>query len=225
MNIEYVIKRSKRRKRTVALKIDDNGNVIIMVPYRMSSTEIHKFVQSKEKWIQKHITNILEKKKKIKSKKFQSGEYFLYLGKRYKLIVHNNVDFKLHLTGENFILSSDYALKAKDLFINWYKEAAYLYISEKALYFADILKVKFKNIKIISARSRWGSCSADNRLHFNYKIIMAPGDVVDYVVLHEVAHIIEKNHSKRFWNIVGKIMPDYKIKRKWLRENGFRLYV
>ena len=54
---------------------------------------------------------------------------------------------------------------------------------------------------------------------------MAPGDVVDYVVLHEVAHIIEKNHSKRFWNIVGKIMPDYKIKRKWLRENGFRLYV
>ena len=107
--------------------------------------------------------------------------------------------------------------------IVWYKEQAFEKITESANHYSQISGWKYKTINITSAQGRWGSCSSSGSINFSWKLIMAPFDVVEYVVVHELAHITEKNHSARFWNKVKSILPNYKTQEKWLKENGKKL--
>jgi predicted metal-dependent hydrolase len=103
------------------------------------------------------------------------------------------------------------------------KEGALKKITERVKYYSSLSGFKYKNIKITSAQKRWGSCSAQNNLNFPQKLALAPDKIIDYVVIHELCHIKEKNHSRKFWKEVEKIMPDYKIHRQWLRNYGYLL--
>jgi predicted metal-dependent hydrolase len=103
------------------------------------------------------------------------------------------------------------------------KEQALEKITKRVKYYSSLSGFKYQNIRITSAQKRWGSCSARNNLNFPQRLALAPNQVIDYVVIHELCHIKEKNHSSNFWNEVAKIMPDYKIHRKWLKENGYLL--
>ncbi len=225
MNISYTVKRSKRRKKSVALKITDKGKLIVLAPYKMPKGTIEKFVRSKQKWIKKHLDEIKLRQRKFSERKFVDGERFLYLGEKYPLLISQEEKNKLYFNGKNFLLNKKHASKARELFVKWYKDKAYEYILGQVEHFSKLLGIKYKNIKIINARTRWGSCSYDNSLHFNYKIIMAPPVIIKYVIIHEMMHILEKNHSKKFWASVEKIMPMYKKYKKWLNDNGSFLYV
>jgi predicted metal-dependent hydrolase len=103
------------------------------------------------------------------------------------------------------------------------KEGALKKITERVKYYSSLSGFKYKNIKITSAQKRWGSCSAQNNLNFPQKLALAPDKIIDYVVIHELCHIKEKNHSRNFWKEVYKLMPNYKIHQKWLKENGYLL--
>lgn len=104
-----------------------------------------------------------------------------------------------------------------------YREAAKTYIGKRVDYYADLLNVSYENITIREQKTRWGSCSSKGTLSFHWKLILAPPKVLDYVVVHEVCHLIHMNHSKDFWMEVEKLMPDYKIHRLWLKKNGAKL--
>lgn len=106
----------------------------------------------------------------------------------------------------------------------WYRREAMLIIREKAEEFAESLSVHFKDIRIRDQKSRWGSCSSKGNLNFNWRIIMAPEPVCDYVVIHELCHLVFMDHSVNFWNLVERICPDYRQYKKWLKENGKQLY-
>lgn len=106
----------------------------------------------------------------------------------------------------------------------WYRKEALFVISEKAEEFAKLLSVHFKDIRIKDQKSRWGSCSSKGNLNFNWRIIMAPEPVCDYVVIHELCHLVFMDHSVNFWNLVESICPDYRQYKKWLKENGKQLY-
>ena len=104
-----------------------------------------------------------------------------------------------------------------------YREAAKEYFPKRAAYYAYLLGVSYDRIRIAGQKTRWGSCSSNKTLSFNWKLMLAPPKVLDYVVVHEICHLREMNHSPRFWALVESLMPDYKQQRKWLKENGHTL--
>ncbi|HLD77173.1 MAG TPA: M48 family metallopeptidase, partial [Rickettsiales bacterium] len=106
----------------------------------------------------------------------------------------------------------------------WFKVKALKIIEKKLDHFGKKFGLKYKRIRITNARTRWGSCSYDNSLNFSWKIITAPKKIVDYVIIHEMAHLRHKNHSTRFWNLVAEMMPDYEKYDQWLKKNHFLLH-
>ena len=222
--LNFQLIRSKRRRKTISLLIKEDGRIAIYVPYHTPKGEIEKFIKEKQSWI---VEKISEKERSIKEtrKAFIPGEKFLYLGESYPLeigdIHHKGLPLKLSFG--KFILDKDYLERARDHFIHWYQREAQEKLEPRVRYFSNRLQLFPKGLKITSAKHRWGSCSRDNRLSFSWRIIMAPWSVIDYVVIHELVHIKEKNHSKRFWDFLEVILPDFRKHRFWLRKNGYRL--
>jgi len=222
----YQLILSKKRKKTISLHVKEDGRILVYAPFGTPKSEIEKFVLRKQSWVSEKLS---EKERSIKpvEKKFLPGEEFLYLGEFYPLEIENSLHQgpPLKLSFGKFILSQNCIKKARDFFIQWYKKEAKEKLSERIYHYSNRLQLFPGGIKITSAKSRWGSCSRDNNLCFSWRIIMAPLNVLDYVLIHELVHIKEKNHSKRFWSSLGSIVPDYKKHRHWLRrhENLLRL--
>ncbi len=167
-------------------------------------------------------TKLERKDPKFSKKEFVNGEGFLYLGKYYKLYIVKDQTEPLRFEN-GFYLSESALPNAKEIFIEWYKEQAFRKISERVSFYANAGGFKYKRVGITSTMKRWGSCSSDNSLNFSWRLIMAPLRVIDYVVAHELAHTLEKNHSKNFWSIVKALMPAYKKQEMWLKEHGHLL--
>jgi predicted metal-dependent hydrolase len=216
--------RSRRRRKTISLQIKEEGRIVIYVPYHTPKGEIEKFIKGKQSWIVKKISE-KERATKETRRVFITGEKFLYLGESYPLEIGDThkKGLPLKLSFCKFILDKDHLEKARDLFILWYKKEAQEKLETRVRYFSNRLQLVPEGFKITSAKHRWGSCSRENRISFSWRIIMAPWSVIDYVVIHELVHIKEKNHSKRFWNYLETIFPDYRKHRFWLRKNGYRL--
>jgi len=220
----YHLIRSKKRRKTISLHIKEDGKIVIYTPYCTPKWEIEKFIEEKESWI---IGKISEREKRTKEveKTFLPGEKFLYLGEWYPLEIQesSNRGAPLTLAFGKFILSHDRIGEARDLFCHWYKKEAKEKITERVDHYGNRFQLLPEGIKITSARSRWGSCSRDNRLSFSWRIIMASLTIIDYVLIHELVHIREKNHSQKFWNYLESVLPNYRKHRSWLRENGHLL--
>jgi predicted metal-dependent hydrolase len=224
IHLSYQLIRSKRRRRTISLQIKEKGKIVICAPHHTPKWEIEKFIKEKQLWINKKISE-KEKQTKAAERRFLSGERFLYLGEWYPLEIHgfDHKEPPLRFSFGKFILNKDRIEEARDLFIRWYKGEAREKIVERIDYYSHRLHLFPKAIRITNARSRWGSCSRDNRLSFSWRMIMASLTVMDYILIHELVHIREKNHSKRFWTTLGSIVPDYRKQRLWLKENGYLL--
>jgi predicted metal-dependent hydrolase len=222
--LNFQLIRSRRRRKTISLQIKEEGRIVIYVPYHTPKGEIEKFIKEKQSWIVKKIS---EKERSIKETRriFTTGEKFLYLGESYPLEIgdSHSKGLPLKLSFGKFILSKDHLERARDLFTLWYQREAKEKLEERVRYFSNRLQLVPKGLRITSAKHRWGSCSRDNRLSFSWRIIMAPWSVIDYVVIHELVHIKEKNHSKRFWNYLETVFPDNRKHRLWLRNNGYKL--
>ena len=124
-----------------------------------------------------------------------------------------------------FLLSKEYLPIAKEIFVNWYKERAHEKISERVRMYSSMRGFSYNKINITNAKKRWASCSHKRNLNFSWRLIMAPLPVIDYVVVHELVHLEEKNHSKNFWNKVKMLIPDYQKHKEWLKKNGHLLRI
>ena len=107
-------------------------------------------------------------------------------------------------------------------FVSWYKKKAKQHLQQRVDFFSHEFNLRANSVKITSAEKRWGSCSADDNLSFSFRLIMAPPDIIDYVIVHELMHIKEKNHSAAFWKLIEAAMPEYKIHRRWLKDNNHK---
>ena len=208
----------------MSLRIKEDGKIVIYVPYRTLQEEIERFIEKSRSWVSQRLS---ERERSIRETKkgFAPDERFFYLGESYPLSIESNGNQgpPLKLSFGKFILDQNRVNEARDLFTRWYKNEAKETLRERVDYYSHRLLLFPKAVRITSARSRWGSCSGDNRLSFSWRIMMASLDVIDYILIHELAHIREKNHSKRFWNYLESIIPDYKERRIWLKENGYSL--
>ena len=153
---------------------------------------------------------------------FIAGELFSFLGITYPLTLVTDISPPLCFYSE-FQLSKFHQQNAREVFIQWYKTKASELIPPRVDYFTNITKDKYGIIKITSAEKRWGSCSSLGNLNFSWRLIMAPQQIIDYVIVHEIAHLTEKNHGKKFWLKVEEIMPDYQERRTWLKQNAHTL--
>ena len=210
--------RSKRR--TIALIIERDGSFIVRAPMRAPRAAIETFIQQKADWITRTREKIKSTSHKpILEKQYADGEKFLFLGSSFDLKL---VGFqKPFLRFDNgFTLHRAAQQKGELIFTRWYKERALEIISERVEQYSKKYNFAPKQVKISSAKTRWGSCSSSGTLNFAWRLVMAPLEVVDYVVVHELAHLRVKNHSSKFWNEVESIYPEYKKQRKWLREHG-----
>jgi predicted metal-dependent hydrolase len=223
--LAYHIIRTKRRKKTLSLCIEKDGSVVIRVPLRMPTPVIESFFNAKKRWIVKKLTQRSARQKEQEPKKFVSGESFFYLGGRYRLKITEQTGEQTPLvfTDDVFYLDERRQTEARDLFVAWYKEQAEVKVRERLQFYRQHMELSPRRERITSATRQWGGCSSRDALTFSWRLVMAPLFVIDYIVVHELAHIREKNHSPRFWKIVEATLPDYRLRRDWLRQYGYQL--
>ena len=208
------------QRRTVSLMVNREGQVMVRAPKHTPLRFIEGLIEKRRDWIRQ----ALEHYYRNPGKQFTEGELFLYLGKEYPLRVLDG--YRSRLVFENaFYISRVKLPAAKKLFQDWYRQQAKEILQKRTAYHANNMGLRFKKITIRDTSSRWGSCSSAGNLNFSCRLIMAPPEIADYVVVHELAHLQHQNHSKQFWQLVGRYCPDYLQKRKWLHANGNSLRV
>ena len=208
----------RTRRRTIALIIQNDGSLVVRAPLRAPGKLIREFVESKAGWIRKKQVQARESAR-VTVKHYLEGEQFWYLGKMYPLLIIPRRHPTLEL-GSAFRLAKPALPRAEEAFIRWYKAQARQVLAERVEGLAARHGYSFQKMRITSARTRWGSCSAKGTLSFTYRLVMAPPEVIDYVVVHELAHLRIRNHSKVFWRRVWEMMPEYRQGITWLKQNG-----
>jgi predicted metal-dependent hydrolase len=227
MELEYQLIRSRKRKKTLSLKITGTGAIIIQAPYHTPAGEIAAFFERKKPWLQEKLKQRQAYSTSPSSRSLKAGEQILFLGVPYPLVVDDyGSQMELFtLKPHQFILNGRVFHHGKTLLRTWYEAQAKAYLSGRTDYYCRVWGLHAEGIRISNAISRWGSCSSRNILSFTWRLMMAPPDVIDYVVVHELAHIREKNHARSFWDLLSKMMPDYETQRTWLRKNGHVLHL
>jgi predicted metal-dependent hydrolase len=217
---ETIISRSLRK--TISMHVLSDGTLEVKAPKLMPMIFINRFIDSHMDWVEKQREKVSARPLAVK-RQYIHGEEFLYLGKIYRLdigmypeigIINDTLQFPAGLT---FRLQKELT--------DWYIKKAKEVITDRLEKNAEEMQVNYVDMYVSDTSSKWGSCSHDNRLQFNWRLIMAPMLVLNYVIVHELSHTIHKNHSRSFWNKVRAQNPSYRQQIKWLKENGHTLIV
>jgi predicted metal-dependent hydrolase len=208
----------RAKRRTISIQVRPDGKVIVRAPLRVAEKIVRAFVESKADWVARKKAEAAVRAP-AKVREFRDGEHFLLLGREIPLRVVPGQRAALTLT-DVFALSQKAIPNAAGVFEKWYKIYALKVLTERVKLYAAQHGFKPARIRISSARTRWGSCSSNGTLSFTWRLVMAPLEVVDYVVIHELVHLRVHNHSKDFWDGVAELMPDYKRRMAWLKSNG-----
>ncbi|MGC9520071.1 MAG: M48 family metallopeptidase [Desulfuromonadaceae bacterium] len=225
-DLEVEVIRTGRRK-SAEIRICD-GSVSVRAPEFMSDAQIDAFLHSRRAWIMKKLT--LQKHMKPREMHaYVSGEMFTYLGSTYLLHVVDGGFAPVELKGGNLRVTvpggSGRGNLVRNALIRWYKQRAYEKLNQKVAQWAPQVGANPTKVEIKSFKARWGSCSSTGVVQFNWRIMLAPKRMVEYVVVHELCHLLQHNHSKAYWHEVERVMPDYRICREWFKANGCRLQV
>lgn len=204
--IEFNVQYGNGKK--ISIHIDSSGRITLKVPKKTSEETIKSVVERNGKMIVEKLQSLeaaRETPKMIRA--YEDEGKFLYLGKYYSL--HELIE-----TAE--LSEEQLQLKLKKFYFSSCKKL----IGERITRYQTQLRVKPKSIEIVESRTKWGSCSSDKKLTFNYRLAMAPVEVIDYVIIHELCHLLHMNHDRSFWRRVGSLMPDYKEKEEYLARYG-----
>lgn len=221
-----LVERTSRRK-TASIKVDE-GEVLIVVPKLLEQEKIDKILADKHTWIVDKLAQY-QATSPATLREYVSGESLPYLGRNYRLKVLTGdltptklVNGRITVTVPDPSTQAHYIRRA---LVNWYKRHADKKIREKVERYKSLVGVETGVVRIKEFKSRWGSCTPYGDLEFNWVIVMAPNRVVDYVVVHELCHLIHHDHSPQFWKEIERVMPDYQEYKGWLRVNGHGLCV
>ena len=226
--IEYHTQKGRRRK-SITITVSDACHVVVQAPRGLSKGKIHDIVRKKSGWILKKQADFRRLKERYPAKEYISGEQILFLGRKYRLKIIESKDASGSepvLTGRRIIVRIQQELLMenrkqiiRNALLNWYHSRAAEVLMERAKRYSGMLKLVPVKIIVRNQVKRWGSCSRSGVLRFNWRVALAPVSIVDYVVVHELCHLKEKNHSGEFWRRVSLAIPDYKKRRQWLKDN------
>ncbi len=210
----------RTNRRSLALQITPQAEIVVRAPFGFPERKIWDFVNLKSSWILAKKKLLLDQLAERKQLTFDDGEEIHFLGMAYPLKITKSKKIRLSDTiefPERFL-----KLPEKHL-AHWYRVEANEYIQERCSFFAQKIGTQYASVRISSAKKRLGSCDQSNRLNFSWHLMKSPKDVIDYVVVHELCHIEIKNHSKDFWQEVKAYFPNYQEQKKWIKENFSKL--
>jgi len=228
--IDYSIVESNRK--TVSVVVDPAEGVIVKAPKETDKSQIQQIVTKKAPWILRKLRGVRELVRAPLKKEFVSGESFSYLGRNYRLKVNKTKSetSRISLVGGRFVINMDPSVSdeiraeiVRSALVDWYMDHARVRLVERVRIYAPKVDAYPSRIVVKKQLKRWGSCTKNKMVNFNWKIIMAPMSVVDYVVVHELCHLRKPSHSPMFWILLRSVLPDYEERRNWLRINGKRL--
>lgn len=219
-DIEYSLVRSRRK--TVSIYIERDGKVAVYAPETLNKQQIEDVIESKRKWIYTHLAEWRDMNARKVQREYVNGEGFLYLGRTYRLKLISESDFPLMLKDGYFCLQGEKrtVADADSVFKEFYRTKGMDRIPKRVEYYQTKLDVQPKSIRVIELKNRWASCTPSGNLNFHWKCMMAPITIIDYIVVHELTHILFPNHSPAFWNQVDKVLPDFRERKMWLRKHG-----
>jgi predicted metal-dependent hydrolase len=217
MKIEYSIKYSTRK--TLSIIVERDRTVVVRAPIDTSPELIEREISKRKFQIFQKINHPQKYETPRSRKEFVSGESLLFFGKYYHLTLVDQEIEGIEFDNK-FLISRGKQQKARQLFRVWYLKQAEEHIIPRVKQFAGQLGVNFKKISILDLKYRWGSCTPKDNINFNWRLVKAPGFVIDYIIVHELVHLLESNHTPRFWNIVSVQLPNYEKAKEWLKENG-----
>ena len=212
------------RKKTISIVVK-NQIVKVLVPNYVDDLEIEKLIESKISWIQKKLylerNNII-----VNNKNYINGEVFKYLGRDYYLIIQPGNSLNIDIVGNKLVVNTinyNSPIKIKEEIKLWYINKAEKKIEVIHRYYESLMKLSANKLIFGEYKSKWGSCNSKKVISYDWRIIMSPITVINYLVVHELSHIVHPNHSKDFWSYVSNYIEDYKDKKKWLRLNSKKL--
>jgi hypothetical protein len=214
IRIEKIV---RTRRRSIALIITPDARLIVRAPHRATAAMIDAVVLEKRDWIRKKIGEMKERPQAI-IHTYDEGEIFWFLGRPYPLHITDDEGSGIRRTDRlmvprNLPRGIRYGIQL------WYRQEAAKEISSRCMWFSMMTGYSPSSVRITDARQRWGSCNHQGGLNFSWRLIQAPLSIVDYVIVHELVHLRQPDHSPKFWAKVEALMPDYRLRRGWLRDN------
>ncbi|WP_028389954.1 M48 family metallopeptidase [Bacillus cihuensis] len=226
--IRYEIKYKNRT--SIGIIIDSYGNIEVRAPKGTSNDRVLQLLEDKWDLIQQKLKEMRDRLQGPQKKVYEYGESFLYLGKTYPIEIFQDINItqdhvvlkedKLHI----YVKQSD-TEKMKQAVKRFYYQQCKDLVEKSISSNQRNFKTKPRSVRITDSQATWGTCDSNRQLTFNWRLAMAPREVIDYVVVHEMCHMVHMNHDRSFWRLVGKIMPDYKEKESWLTLSGWKMTI
>lgn len=217
--LTFEVRRSGRRK-TLELTIDRGGELILAAPPAVSHEVLTDFVRDKRFWLYTKLAEKAARQQPSGGKAYVTGEGFHYLGRSYRLLLVDAQSTPLKLEAGRFKLLRSEAGRGREHFIGWYTDHAAPWLQRRVAQWAGRMEVQPAGVQIRDLGYRWGSCGRAGGVNFHWTVILLPARVIDYVVVHELAHLVEPNHTPVFWARVARALPEYAERKAWLAERG-----
>ena len=226
MSIAYTVIRRKGRK-TASITVAPDNAVTIIVPDQLDDDAVAAIIRRKQAWIHHKIAFNNDVRFPHKPKEYISGEAFQYIGRNYRLKVLPGDTRGVELKAGRFCVCVPAGLTAEahtariaEELEGWYREHAATKLAQRSHLHAKRMGLEIGRVGIRDYRRQWGSCLQDGSIQFNWRVILAPLRIIDYVVIHELCHLVHRNHSPHYWRLLALYLPDYAESKEWLRVNG-----
>ncbi len=220
-DLHFEVKRSTRRN-SMQITVDRGGELLIAAPEHCATRAMEKFVREKRFWI---YTKLAEKELLHSApplKQYVNGEGFSYLGRSYRLLLVDSQDVPVKLENGRIKMLRSAATHGKEQMTRWYTAHAQPWLAERVDRYQRRIGLEASSVSVQDLGYRWGSCGKGEKLYFHWRSILLPPSVVEYIVVHELVHLIEPHHTPAFWTRVERAMPDFAVKKQWLAEKAVR---
>ncbi len=210
-------------RKSICLRIDNNGDLIVIAPYYASEDEIKKIVQKKFNWIVRTRQFVLQNNKKINNLNLKEGDTLLYLGENYSIVLHNKNEILIDTDKKIFYLPFGDKTTLRRKLMQFYLVKASEILKIELDHWAEVMNLHYNGFRLKNAKRLWGSCGKNGVINLNWRLVLLPREIIAHIVIHELAHLVYKNHSRQFKYFVAKYSPNYLEKEKWLNENAYIL--
>jgi len=220
--LDYAIVRTARR--SVQIQVNADASISVRAPKWVSKDHIHRFIQSKSNWIIKKQSQIQQRLLHQSEASFELGYYYLYLGRYYQLHASKVPLSEPVAISDNMEISLESNLGLEKTLNQWYRKKALTYFEQETIRISRLHGLSFSEISLSQAKRRWGTCTAQKKIRLNWRLILAPESVIEYVICHELAHTRHFHHQRSFWKLVESMCPNWKSHQAWLSEFGHFLH-
>ena len=222
-NLVFEVRRSPRRS-TLGLTVDRGGELVIHAPESSNRDELARWTRSKLLWVHRKLLDKSDILPRVREPEFVSGESFSYLGRSYRLKLVRGAVESLRFDGKNFLLRATARSQARDHFRRWYVQTGRVWLRERVNLLSRKLGVIAIRVHVRDLDYRWGSCGKNSVVYFNWKLLQLPARITDYVIAHELAHLLEPQHGPDLWRILDRSLPDWRDRSEELKIKARDIY-